>query len=175
MNSYYLIFKAIHFIGFTAWFAGLFYLVRILIYLREAQDKSGNESRILNDQFSLMAKRVYYFICNPAMIVTWIAGLSMILINGMDWFGINWWMHVKLMLLLVLLAYHFYSAHLMNAMVKGVFNYSSSSLRFLNEVPTLILIAVVSIAVFRNTASLSTIFIILLFFGILFFRATRKK
>ncbi|MFK7931939.1 MAG: CopD family protein, partial [Saprospiraceae bacterium] len=92
--------KVIHIIGFVAWFAGLFYLVRMFVYNVEADDKPKNKKKILQDQYHIMQWRVYKIIVNPAMMITWTAGLTMLYLHGMEWFKVNFWMHSKLLLLI---------------------------------------------------------------------------
>ncbi|MEL6945933.1 MAG: CopD family protein, partial [Bacteroidota bacterium] len=70
--------KALHVIGFVSWFAGLFYLVRIFVYHVEASEKTEPERSVLTQEFMQMQKRVYKIICNPAMMLTWTAGLGML-------------------------------------------------------------------------------------------------
>ena len=91
--SMYFLFKALHIVGFVAWFAGMFYLVRMFVYHREAQDDEQPKRDILTQQFNRMEWRVYKINCNPAMMLTWICGLSMLYLNGLEWLKVNPWMY----------------------------------------------------------------------------------
>lgn len=175
MIEYLPIFKTIHIIGFTSWFAGLFYLVRILIYQREASEKNGMEGSLLVKQFSDMANKVFRVICNPAMMITWTFGLLMLWAYGIDWIRINSWIHVKLFLLFLLLVYHFYCKRISKRMQAGIYSWESADLRFINEIPTLFLIGIVSIAVFRNTSNYLILFVIIASMASLFYYITHKK
>ena len=152
MNAYY-IFKIVHIIGFTAWFAGLFYLVRMFVYHTEAYDDPQPRQDILKDQFHLMEERVYKIICNPAMTITWIFGLLMIYSNGWDWFKVNYWLHGKLLLVFALSGYQGYCGSLIKKLEKGKAGFSSTQFRLFNEVPTLFLILIASLAVFKNATN----------------------
>jgi len=150
MIEYLPLFKSLHIIGFVAWFGGLFYLVRIFVYHTEAHDKSQPDKGILSDQFHIMEKKVINIICRPAMLVTWIFGVMMIITYGMDWFKINYWLHGKILLVLFLSGYTDYCARLIKKLLNGKTNFSSFQFRLFNEVPTLFLIAIVLMAVYRN-------------------------
>ncbi len=148
--SWLLLFKTLHIIGFVSWFAGLFYLVRLFIYQVEALARPEPERSILLQQLSLMAQRLYRIITTPAMGLTWLAGLSMIGWHGLSWLAQNQWLHIKLVLLVLLTAYHFSCGWLARALQQAQRPMSSLGLRLYNEVPTFLLIAIVSLAVFRH-------------------------
>lgn len=152
MNAYY-IFKIVHIVGFTAWFAGMFYLVRMFVYHTEAYDEPQPKQDILKAQFHLMEHRVYKIICNPAMMITWIFGLLMIYHNGLDWLKVNYWLHAKLLLVLLLSGYQGYCKKLIKQLAIGKTKFSSTQFRLFNEVPTLFLILIASIAVFKNATN----------------------
>lgn len=145
-----LLLKALHIIGFVAWFAGLFYLVRMFVYHTEAYDKEQPEQDILRKQLHMMETKVYKIICTPGMILTWICGTMMIMEYGMDWFRINSWLHVKLLLILLLSGYHHYCKTLIRKLENAKTGFSSFQFRLFNELPSLFLIAIVLLAVFRN-------------------------
>lgn len=147
------IFKALHIIGFVAWFSGLFYLVRIFVYYREAADKPENERKVLQPQFHLMQVRVYKIICNPAMMITWFGGLAMIYIYGIEWLKENSWLHIKITLVILLTIYHIYCKKYIGYLKDGTANLSPLQLRLMNEVPTLFLFAIVLLAVFKNASN----------------------
>lgn len=150
MFSLYL--KAIHIIFIVTWFAGLFYMPRLLIYLAEAQSKDESEKSILTKQLSMMAKRLWFIITWPSAILTLCMGTSL-LINQPDWLSYGF-MHIKLGLVFLLYLYQI-SIHLIfNQQLKGIFNYSSQQLRVWNEVGTLFLIAIVFLIVLKDTLSM---------------------
>lgn len=142
-------FKALHIIGFVAWFAGLFYLVRMFVYHTEAYDKPEPESSILKNQFHLMEWRVYKIICNPAMMITFTFGFAMLIYNPAYLQGV--WMHIKLALVFLLLAYHIYCKRIIKQLEIGKTRFSSFQFRLFNEFPTLFLFFIVFLAVFKDT------------------------
>ncbi|MGJ3249397.1 MAG: protoporphyrinogen oxidase HemJ [Elainellaceae cyanobacterium] len=144
----YLWFKAFHLIGVVVWFAGLFYLVRLFIYHVEANEQPEPAQGILKTQYELMEKRLYRIITTPGMLVT----VAMAI-------GILWqepavlkdgWLHAKLALVLVLVGYHHYCGRLMKKLAADECRWTSKQLRALNEFPTLLLVAIVMLAVFKN-------------------------
>ena len=164
-----LFFKSLHFVGFVAWFAGMFYLVRMFVYHVESMAKTEPERDILTSQFNLMERRVYQIICNPAMAITWICGLAMIYLYGVEWLKVNWWMHVKLTLLVLLTAYHFYSKTIILRLEKGEMAFTSFQFRLMNEVPTLFLVAIVLLAVYKNAFNVWYTLVGMIGFGVLLF------
>ncbi|GAB5552852.1 MAG: protoporphyrinogen oxidase HemJ [Saprospiraceae bacterium] len=156
-------FKALHIIGFVAWFAGLFYLVRMFVYHVEASGKEQPERDILTRQFHLMQWRVYRIICNPGMMITWTAGLVMIFLYGWEWFTVNYWLHIKLLLLIGMVVYQLWCKRTIIKLNEGQLNISSFQFRLLNEVPTIFLVAIVMLAVYKN--SLNGLYAILGLFG----------
>ena len=169
------IFKALHIIGFVAWFSGLFYLVRIFVYYREAEDKSDKERKILQPQFHLMQQRVYKIICNPAMMITWIGGIGMISIYGLDWLMLegNNWLRVKLVLVLLMTIYHLYCKRYISHLKNGTDSLNPFQLRLMNEVPTLLLFAIVIFAVFKNGANSLLVLGCTIGFGIILYVFTK--
>ena len=167
MINWYFVFKSLHIIGFVSWFAGLFYWVRIFIYHAEAELKSDPEKEILTRQFMLMERRVYKIIANPAMIITLIGGIGMLLMPaGQAWLK-QGWMHAKLGLIFFLIGYHHYCLSLMKKLAKGENKLSAEKLRMLNEVATLFLVAIVLLAVFKNMANFGIVFAVLVVLGFL--------
>ncbi len=146
----YFILKSLHIIGFVAWFSGLFYLGRILVYHRESQDGEESIKSILNNQYHLMETRAYSIIAQPAMIITWICGVSMIFLNGYDWFVENYWLHVKIVLLICFTIFHLRLKFYIKTLFSSTSNLTSYHFRLLNEVPTLFLFSIVFLAVFKN-------------------------
>jgi len=167
------LFKTLHIIGFVAWFSGLFYLVRIFVYYREAEDKPENEREVLQPQFHLMQQRVFKIICNPAMHITWIGGIGMIYLYGMDWFRENTWLHIKLTLVLLLTGYHYYCKRYITHLKEGTDRLNPFQLRLMNEVPTLLLFAIVIFAVFKNGSNSLIVLGLTLAFGVILFVFTK--
>ncbi len=144
-------------------------MVRMFVYHVEAMDRPQPESGILSHQFNLMQWRVYKIICNPALIITWACGLAMLYIHGMEWFAANWWMQAKLGLLALLTAYHLYCRGIIEKLEKGKMPFTSFQFRLLNEVPTLFLVAIVLLAVYRNAFNVWYTLAGILVFGLLMF------
>jgi len=173
--------KALHIISFTAWFAGLFYLLRIFVYQIEAKDKPENESQVLIPQYKLMQDRVYKIIATPAMVATWSFGVFMICAYGMEWFKYQHWLHLKLVLLVGLTGFHHYSKSVKKALARDVYKYTSFQMRLINEIPTLFLFSIVILAVLKNLSNFSIVFGVifalglLLYLGAKFYKRLRKK
>lgn len=144
----YLLLKSLHIIFVITWFAGLFYIVRLFIYHTEAQDKKSPEREILTTQFLLMEKRLWYGITWPSAILAVVFGSSM-LPNYWPLFEHPWLM-VKLGFVFFLLLYHFHCGKILKNLKGKKFNYTSNGLRIYNEVATLLLFAIVFLAVLRN-------------------------
>ena len=154
--------KALHIIFMVSWFAGLFYIVRLYIYHTEAQQKETSAKKILSDQFSIMEGKLWWIITTPAMILTLVFGVWMLIDS--PYFLQQGWMHVKLTFILLLLVYHFVCQRILFQMKKSIFKWSSNQLRLFNEVATLVLVAVVFIVVLKD--SLNWIVATLVFFGV---------
>lgn len=131
--------------------AGLFYIVRLFVYHTEAQDRVEAERKVLSDQFEIMERKLMNIITTPAMLLTLIAGISMIYIQP-DWLK-QPWMHVKLAFVLGLVVYHFICIHKMKQMRQGIYTWSSTQLRIWNEVATIFLFAIVFLVVLKNALS----------------------
>ena len=169
MNILY--FKAFHIIGGVAWFAGLFYLVRILVYLRESLDKPENEKAILQPQFALMAQRVYKIICLPAMLITWACGIGILAMNPIYFH--QGWFHIKFMLLIILSGYQGFSKRWMKQLIAGKIPLSSFQLRLMNEAPTILLVGIVLLAVVRDSMDSLYLFLGLMAFGVVLYMITK--
>jgi protoporphyrinogen IX oxidase len=148
----FLYLKAVHIIFIVTWFAGLFYLPRIFIYMVEAHGKPEPERTILLKQLKMMASRLWFAITWPSAIVTLGIGTSLI-VNQPEWLQ-QGFMHIKLTLVFLLYLYHF-SLHVIFRQLKSdVVKYSSQQLRFWNEVATLFLISIVFIIVLKSALSM---------------------
>ena len=144
----YLWFKTLHIVGVVVWFAGLFYLVRLFIYHVEAEQESSPVREAFKSQYAVMERRLANIITTPGMIltVTMAAGL---LITQPSWLH-QGWMHAKLGFVGLLVAYHVFCYRLMGQLQAGVCQWSGRQLRALNELPTLLLVLVVMLVVFKN-------------------------
>lgn len=144
----YLYFKAIHIIFVVSWMAGLFYIVRLFVYHVEANDRPDSERMVLQKQFEIMQHKLWYFITTPAMALSVLAGIGMIWINP-DLLKMNW-MLVKLGFVLGLLIYHFICQNIINQLKQGVFSWTSTQLRFWNELATIFLVAIVFTVILKS-------------------------
>lgn len=163
----YLFFKALHIIGFVSWFAGIFYIVRLFVYHREAWDRDDEVGSILRKQYEVMEGRLLNIIQTPAMVMTLVGGIAMLIINP-SWLQ-QPWMHVKLTLVLGLCIYHFSNYYQMKKLRTAPTSFNSMGFRLYNELPTLVLIAIVMLAVWKNLNGLWLGLGLLLGLGVLFF------
>lgn len=169
----FFLFKALHIIGFVSWFAGMFYLVRMFVYHVEAMDKEEPEKSILVRQLSLMENRVYKIICVPAMNITWIFGIAMLIYHGLDWIKINSWFHAKLLLLILLTGYHARNKGIIKELGEGKLVMNSFNFRLYNEVPTLFLVSIVLLAVYKNNLNYLYAICGIIGFGLILFGITK--
>lgn len=169
----YLLLKSLHIVSMVAWFAGLFYLVRLFVYHTEAFEKSEPDRSVLTHQYHIMSDRLYRIICNPAMMLTWIFGLAMIIHNGWEWYINNIWLHWKIGLVILLTIYHVYCKTVIKKLQKGEQVMSSFGFRLFNEVPTLFLLAIVLLAVYKNLLNFGYTFTGIIAFSILLFLFAR--
>ena len=150
MTALYL--KATHIVFVVTWFAGMFYMPRLFVYIIEANDKPEPERSILLKQLNMMASRLWYAITWPSAIITACMGAAL-LINTPSWLQFGF-MHVKLTLVFFLYLYHFSLQRIFKQLQKGVVKYTSQQMRFWNEVSTLFLIAIVFIIVLKSALSM---------------------
>jgi len=142
MNTY-LLFKSIHLIAVISWMAGLLYLPRIFVYHVEA---SNNENQ--NSTFKIMERKLYFYIMNPAMILSWIFGLLLLHSIGLESLK-EFWLITKLILVTSLTFYHLFLFVCLKRFSENNNQYSSKFFRFINEAPTVLLIAIIFIVVFK--------------------------
>ena len=142
MNSY-LLFKSLHLIAAISWMAGLLYLPRIFVYHVE----NINDQNCTN-VFKIMEKKLYYYIMTPAMILSWIFGLILIFIIGFDVLSATW-IQLKLIFVVLLTFYHFYLGQCLKNLAFKKNNKTSKFFRIINEIPTILLILIVFIVVFK--------------------------
>ena len=141
MNSY-LLFKSLHLIAVISWMAGLLYLPRIFVY------HSENNNEIITEVFKTMERKLYYFIMTPAMTLSWVFGLVLIHEIGFQQLA-SLWLQLKLILVLLLTVYHFYLGSLLNKFKLDQNRKTSKFYRYINEVPTLLLILIIFIVIFK--------------------------
>ena len=141
--NYYLLFKSLHLIAVISWMAGLLYLPRIFVYHVENSEKKETTER-----FEIMEKRLYFYIMRPAMILSWSFGIILIYINGIDIFS-QLWMHIKLGLVVILTIYHEYLGICLKSLKLKTNTKTSKFFRIINEVPTIILIFIIFIVIFK--------------------------
>ncbi len=160
----YLWFKTLHIIGVVVWFAGLFYLVRLFIYHVESNDMETEMKTAFNKQYELMERRLANIITTPGMILA-ISMAAGLLIIQPSWL-LQGWMQTKLLLVIALLLYHLLCYRLMDQLRNNQCLWTGGQLRALNELPTIILVLVVMLVVFKNqfptsAATWLTIFLVL--------------
>lgn len=141
-------FKAFHIVGIVVWFAGLFYLVRLFIYHVEANQEPEPARTILKNQYQIMEKRLYNIITTPGMLVT--VAMAIGLLSTEPDVLKEGWLHVKLGFVVLLLGYHHYCKRLMKQLAQETCKWNSQQLRALNEAPTVMLVVIVLLAVFKN-------------------------
>ena len=142
MNAY-LTFKALHLIAVISWMAGLLYLPRIFVYHVENKEKKE-----ATDIFEIMEKKLFYYIMRPAMILTWVFGLALIYLNGAEIFS-QLWMQIKIVLVILLSAYNDYLGRCLVSLKNNSNTRSSKFFRIINEVPTIMLILIVFLVIFK--------------------------
>ena len=144
----YLWFKTFHIIGVVVWFAGLFYLVRLFIYHVEAAQQEQPIRAAFEQQYGLMERRLANIITTPGMAVAVSCAVGLLVVNP-SWLQQSW-MHAKLLFVAFLLGYHWLCYRLMGQLQRGECNWSGRQLRALNELPTLLLVIVVLLVVFKQ-------------------------
>jgi putative membrane protein len=173
MAAYLALFKSLHIIGFVGWFGGLFYLVRMFVYHVEAFDKPEPAREILSRQYNIMEWRVYNIICVSGLLLTWIFGTIIIFYYGWDWFKYNPWLHVKIALVILLSGYQHYCKGIIKKLEKGIPVMSSFRFRLFNEVPTILLLAIVLLAVYKNTLDFGIALLGIVIFAVAIYLITR--
>ena len=142
MNSY-LLFKSLHLIAVVSWMAGLLYLPRIFVY--HVENKNKKEA---TDIFEVMEKRLFFYIMRPAMILTWIFGLILIYLSGIEIFS-QLWMQIKIVLVILLSAYNDYLGKCLVSLKNNSNIRSAKFFRIINEIPTVMLIFIVFLVIFK--------------------------
>ena len=139
----YLLFKSLHLIAVVSWMAGLLYLPRIFVYHVENIEKKESI-----EIFKVMEKKLYFYIMYPAMVLSWIFGLILISIIGFSSLSFLW-LKLKLLFVVLLTVYHFYLGKCLNKLKEDINNTTSKFFRTINELPTILLILIVFIIIFK--------------------------
>ncbi|NCT10878.1 MAG: CopD family protein [Flavobacteriia bacterium] len=177
MDFYYV--KALHIIFVITWFAGLFYIIRLFIYHVEAESKPQPDKQILQTQYKLMSKRLWYIITWPSAILASFFAFWMLYKNP-DYFFMPW-MHVKLAFVLALYFYHYSCQRIYSQLQNDIIKYSAFKLRIWNEVSTIILFAVIFLVTLQDAMNwiwgVVGIFVfgIVLMLGIKLYKRIREK
>ena len=142
MNTY-LLFKSLHLVVVISWMAGLLYLPRIFVYHAQNSDKL-----LVSDVFKVMEKKLYFYIMTPAMTLSWIFGLLLIHEIGFGQLGQKW-MVLKLVFVILLTFYHFYLGRVLGQFKLDINRHSHKFYRYINEIPTLLLILIIFVVIFK--------------------------
>ena len=142
MNTY-LLFKSLHLVAVISWMAGLLYLPRIFVYHAQNSNKL-----LVSDVFKVMEKKLYFYIMTPAMTLSWIFGLLLIHEIGFGQLGQKW-MVLKLVFVILLTFYHFYLGRILRQFKLDINRHSHKFYRYINEIPTLLLILIIFVVVFK--------------------------
>ena len=140
--NYYLLFKSLHIIAVISWMAGLLYLPRIFVYHSEAYHESQK------DVFKIMERKLYNYIMMPALLLSWLFGILLIHSLGFSIF-FQLWMQIKIVAILILTHYHFYLGKQIRLFVENNNKKTSKFFRIINEIPTILLITIVIVVVFK--------------------------
>ena len=139
----YLLFKTLHLIAIVSWMAGLLYLPRIFVYHVENIEKKESI-----EIFKVMEKKLYFYIMYPAMVLSWMFGLILISIIGFSSLSFLW-LKLKLLFVVLLTIYHFYLGKCLKKLKEDTNNTTSKFFRIINELPTILLILIVFIVIFK--------------------------
>ena len=142
MNTY-LLFKSLHLISVISWMAGLLYLPRIFVY-----HSQNNTQQTITEVFKVMERKLFFYIMTPAMILSWVFGLILIHEIGFDKLG-QTWMILKLVFVTLLTLYHFYLGKILSQFKVDLNTHSHKFYRFINEIPTLLLILIIFVVIFK--------------------------
>ena len=141
--NFYLTVKSLHLIATISWMAGLLYLPRIFVYHVENYEKTQT-----TDIFEIMEKRLYNYIMRPAMLFSWIFGIILIYLNGLDVLS-NLWMQIKLALVIILTLYHEYLGRCLTSLKNRNNTKTAKFYRYINEVPTILLILIIFVVIIK--------------------------
>ena len=135
----YLSFKVIHIVAVIAWMAALFYLPRLFVY-----HAKHNDEKLLSSVFKVMESRLYGVIANPAMIVVWLSGIYLVYVQGNQF-----WLNLKIFFVFLMTLYHFFLFYALKRFKDDLNDYSERFFRIINEVPTVLVIIIVGLVVFK--------------------------
>ena len=141
--NYYLLFKSLHLISVIAWMAGLLYLPRIFVY----HSQNINEIKT-SEIFKVMERKLYFYIMTPAMFLSWLFGLLLIHSVGLEQLS-QTWMVLKIVFVILLTLYHFYLGKILNQFNTNQNKRSHKFYRYINEIPTILLILIVFVVIFK--------------------------
>jgi len=141
--NYYLLFKALHLISVISWMAGLLYLPRLFVY--HAETISNDDKK---RTFKLMEKKLFFYIMNPAMVLSWLFGILLIHSIGIENFS-SLWFKLKFIMVLLLTFFHFFLFYCLKDFSQDNTKYSPKFYRVINEIPTVFLIGIIFIVVFK--------------------------
>ena len=141
--NYYLLFKSLHLIAVISWMAGLLYLPRIFVYLVENYQKKET-----TEIFETMERKLYFYIMRPAMLISWLFGILLIYQIGFESFS-QLWLQLKIFFVIILTVYHEYLGKCLTSLRDGSNSKSSRFFRIINEIPTILLILIVFIVIFK--------------------------
>ena len=141
--NYYLLFKSLHLIAVISWMAGLLYLPRIFVYHIENYQKKET-----TEIFETMERKLYFYIMRPAMLISWLFGILLIYQIGFESFS-QLWLQLKIFFVIILTVYHEYLGKCLTSLRDGSNSKSSRFFRIINEIPTILLILIVFIVIFK--------------------------
>ena len=141
--NYYLLFKSLHLISIISWMAGLLYLPRLFVYHSETINNDEKK-----ETFKLMEKRLFFYIMNPAMVLSWLFGILLIQSIGFESF-VYLWFQLKFFMVLSLTGYHFFLLHCLQKLSLDQSKYSPKFYRVINEIPTILLIGIIFTVVYK--------------------------
>jgi len=141
--NYYLLFKSLHLIAVISWMAGLLYLPRIFVYHVENYQKKET-----TEIFETMERKLYFYIMRPAMLISWLFGILLIYQIGLESFS-QLWLQLKIFFVIILTVYHEYLGKCLTSLRNGSNSKSPRFFRIINEIPTIILILIVFIVIFK--------------------------
>ena len=180
----YLYLKALHIIFVVTWFAGLFYMPRLFIYNTEANEKPEIVRNALQEQFTIMMKRLWFGITWPSALLTLVLGLTVMVLSGYHKLLLQpqgSWLLIKLIFVLFLYIYFLIEHRIFLQQSKGIFRYTSQQLRIWNEIATIFLVAIVMLVVVKQNMSAVwglvglILFIIVLMSAIKIYKLLRKS
>ena len=141
--NYYLLFKSLHLIAVISWMAGLLYLPRIFVYHVE-----NNTEKNISKTFKIMERRLMFFIMTPAMILSWLFGITLILINGTS-IILSLWVQAKLFLVVLLTIYHLFLVHCLRKFALNENEKSAKFFKIINEIPTFLMILIIFVIIYK--------------------------